>query len=88
MKTLVATSQKGGSGKTILCAHLAVEAERQGDGPVWLIDTDKQGTLNQWHERRTAQTPQRVDLPFAQLARGLSLLKKRGATYYCFLLLR
>ena len=83
MKTIVAASQKGGSGKTTLCAHLAVEAERQGDGPVWLIDTDKQATLSQWHERRTAETPQRADLPFTQLAGGLSLLEKRGAAY-CF----
>jgi chromosome partitioning protein len=83
MKTIVATSQKGGSGKTTLCAHLSVEAERQGDGPAWLIDTDKQGTLSQWHERRTAETPQRADLPFAQLAVGLSLLEKRGAAF-CF----
>src|SRR5205823_2350872 len=84
MKTIVASSQKGGSGKTTLCAHLAVEAERQGDGPVWLIDTDKQGTLSQWHERRTVETPQRAELPFARTAGGLSLLKSRGAAY-CFI---
>jgi chromosome partitioning protein len=84
MKTIVASSQKGGSGKTTLCAHLAVEAERQGDGPVWLIDTDKQGTLSQWHERRAAETPQRAELPFARIAGGLSLLEKRGAAY-CFI---
>jgi chromosome partitioning protein len=80
----VASSQKGGSGKTTLCAHLAVEAECQGDGPAWLIDTDKQGTLSQWHERRTAETPQRAELPFVRIAGGLSLLKKRGAAY-CFI---
>jgi chromosome partitioning protein len=84
MKTIVASSQKGGSGKTTLCAHLAVEAERQGDGPAWLIDTDKQGTLSQWHERRTAETPQRAELPFARIAGGLSLMEKRGAAY-CFI---
>jgi cellulose biosynthesis protein BcsQ len=44
MQTIVINSQKGGSGKTSLCAHLAVEAERAGDGPVYLIDTDPQGT--------------------------------------------
>ena len=81
MKTIVVTSQKGGSGKTTLCAHLAVEAERQGDGPVWLIDTDKQGTLSLWHERRDAETPQRADVSFVQLAGGLALLSKRGAAF-------
>ncbi len=81
MKTIVVTSQKGGSGKTMLCTHLAVEAERQGDGPVWLIDTDKQGTLSLWHERREAETPQRADVSFVQLAGGLALLGKRGAAF-------
>lgn len=81
MKTIVVTSQKGGSGKTTLCAHLAVEAERIGDGPAWLIDTDKQGTLSIWHERREVETPQRADVPLTQLESGLIALQKRGATY-------
>jgi chromosome partitioning protein len=81
MKTIVVASQKGGSGKTTLCAHLAVEAERSGDGPVWLIDTDKQGTLSMWHSRRETEAPQRADIQFAQLERGLAALAKRGAAY-------
>jgi chromosome partitioning protein len=64
MKTIVITSQKGGSGKTTLAAHLAVEAERIGDVPVWLIDTDEQGTLSQWHARREQDTPNRAEMPF------------------------
>jgi chromosome partitioning protein len=84
MKKIVVTSQKGGSGKTTLCAHLAVEAERVGDRPAWLIDTDRQGTLSVWHERRKAETPQRADVPLAQLAGGLAVLAKRGAAY-CFI---
>jgi len=78
------TSQKGGSGKTTLAAHLAVEAERAGDGPAWLIDTDKQGTLSLWHERRESETPQRADVPFVHLAQGLKRLKDSGGTY-CFI---
>ena len=34
MQTIVINSQKGGSGKTMLCKHLAVEAERAGDGVI------------------------------------------------------
>lgn len=83
MKTIVINSQKGGSGKTTLCAHLAVEAERSGDGPVFIIDTDPQGTLSTWHEHREAEVPQRVEVPLAELASGLRLLKERKATY-CF----
>jgi len=41
MKTIVITSQKGGSDKTTLAAHLAVQAERDSEGPAWLVDTDK-----------------------------------------------
>lgn len=84
MKTIVITSQKGGSGKTTLAAHLAVEAERVGDAPAWVIDTDKQGTLSLWHERREAETPQRADVPFPRLAAGLQTLADRGAAY-CFI---
>jgi chromosome partitioning protein len=84
LKTIVITSQKGGSGKTTLAAHLAVEAERVGDGPVWLIDTDKQATLSLWHERREDDTPQRAEMPFSRLATGLAALAGRGAAY-CFI---
>lgn len=84
MKTIVVSSQKGGSGKTTLAAHLAVEAERSGGTPAWLIDTDKQGTLSLWHERREADTPQRAEMPFSRMADGLSTLAGRGASY-CFI---
>lgn len=84
MKTIIVTSQKGGSGKTTLAAHLSVEAERKGDAPAWLIDTDKQATLSLWHERREADTPQRADVPFSRLDAGLKALVERGAAY-CFI---
>src|SRR5215813_4453603 len=84
MKTIVISSQKGGSGKTTLAAHLAVEAERAGDAPVWIIDTDKQATLSLWHERRTQDTPQRAEIPFTRLAEGLAEVAARGAAY-CFI---
>jgi chromosome partitioning protein len=84
LKTIVITSQKGGSGKTTLAAHLAVEAERAGDSPAWLIDTDQQATLSQWHDRREQETPQRAEMPFARLADGLADIAKRGAAY-CFI---
>jgi chromosome partitioning protein len=83
MKTIVIASQKGGSGKTMLAAHLAVEAERAGD-TAWLIDTDRQATLSLWHERRKADTPQRLDVPFARIAEGLATLAAREAAY-CFI---
>ena len=83
MRTIVVNSQKGGSGKTALCAHLSVQAERSGDGPVYLIDTDPQGTLSQWHELRQADSPKRVEVPVEDLVNGVALLAQRGASY-CF----
>lgn len=84
MKTIVINSQKGGSGKTTLCAHLAVAAGLQGEGAVYLIDTDPQGTLSTWHEFREAETPQRVELPLSNIEGGLQLLRERDAAY-CFI---
>jgi len=81
MEIIVINSQKGGSGKTMLCKHLAVEAERAGDGPVFLIDTDPQGTLTAWHTKREADTPARVDLPFEGMEKGLALIRSHGAAY-------
>ena len=45
MRVLALSSQKGGSGKTTLSGHLAVQAQRVGHGPVRLIDIDPQGSL-------------------------------------------
>ena len=84
MQTIVINSQKGGSGKTTLCAHLAVQAERAGDGPVFLIDTDPQGSLSTWHEKREAQTPQRGEVGAGGIDAGLQILADRK-TAYCFI---
>jgi chromosome partitioning protein len=81
MRILIINSQKGGSAKTMLAKHLSVEAERAGDGPVFLIDTDPQGSLTAWHTKRESETPQRVEIPFGGLTRGLDLLRAHGATY-------
>ena len=52
MDVLVLASQKGGAGKTTLSRHLAVQAERVGEGPVILIDADPQGGLAGWWNRQ------------------------------------
>jgi chromosome partitioning protein len=98
MKTIIVNSQKGGSGKTSLCAHLSVEAERAGDGPVYLIDTDPQGTLSAWHEARDAEAPHRVEIPLADLvpdekqpgkwparSPGLEILAQQHRPAFCFI---
>ena len=85
MKVLVWNSQKGGSGKTSLCAHVSVEAERSKDGPVYLIDTDPQGTLSTWHESRQAETPHRVEVTLQKLPRALNALAKQRSAALCMI---
>lgn len=43
--------RKGGAGKTTLAAHLAVRLAQMGHS-VGLVDTDPQGSLANWHQRR------------------------------------
>ena len=73
MQIIVINSQKGGSAKTMLAKHLSVEAERAGDGPVFLIDTDPQGSLTAWHTKREAEAPGRAEVPFEGLEQGLEI---------------
>src|ERR1700722_19351031 len=58
MNTVVFSCLKGGVGKTLHTAHLAVALEAMGQGPVCLMDLDPQGTLSSWWNDRKADTPQ------------------------------
>src|SRR5476649_1743806 len=78
MYTIVAASQKGGSGKTTLSGHLAVEASRAGAGEVALIDTDPQGSLAHWWNARTAPAPHFVKAGLPDLEEALAGLERMG----------
>jgi chromosome partitioning protein len=78
MHVLAVASQKGGSGKTTLAGHLAVEAERRGAGPVALIDTDPQGSLAAWWNARSAETPVFVETYVSRLTEDLGKLRAAG----------
>jgi chromosome partitioning protein len=78
MRVVVASSAKGGVGKTTICRHLAVEAERAGHGPVALIDTDPMGGLSAWWNERQAETPIFVPTTLSSLQRTLAQLASEG----------
>ena len=78
MHVLVLASQKGGSGKTTLSGHLAVEADQARIGPVALIDTDPQGSLSHWWNARAATSPHFAKVGLLDLGDALSRLKDSG----------
>ena len=56
MQTIVLATQKGGSGKSTLAIGLALTAIQAGH-TVRLIETDPQGTLSNWQNRRPYAEP-------------------------------
>lgn len=78
MKTILVASQKGGSGKTTLAVHLAVEAS-PARKPVWVIDMDKQGSLTRWHQRRTHDTPILGNTSISKLGDGLKAIRTNSS---------
>jgi chromosome partitioning protein len=81
MKTIIIANQKGGSGKSTLVTHLAVAAERAGDGPVVITDTDPQGTTADWFNAREAETPGYVNATMATLDEKIAALSDAGASW-------
>ncbi len=81
MKTIVLASQKGGAGKTTLAAHLAVAAEKAGDGPCVLIDTDPQASLAMWWNSRENETPAFAPATLKELADKLQALAGAGYAF-------
>ncbi|MEA3274241.1 MAG: ParA family protein [Pseudomonadota bacterium] len=66
MKTLSLIAQKGGTGKTTLSIHLAVQASLSGL-KVLLVDIDPQASATAWWRRRREEKPELVQ------SRGSSL---------------
>ena len=78
MRVLSIASQKGGSGKTTLTGHLAVQAELSGAGPVALIDTDPQASLADWWNERASDTPVFAQTVVSRLSADLEELRTMG----------
>jgi chromosome partitioning protein len=77
MEILTIASQKGGAGKTTLSAHLAVEAARDGRGPVAIVDTDPQGSLADWWNQRAADTPIFASVEVVRLTAHMAELRQQ-----------
>lgn len=77
MRVIAFTSRKGGSGKSTLCAHLSVYADKP-NAPAVLIDTDPQGSLALWHELRQAETPVLVKCEARDLPETIEAAKRDG----------
>ncbi len=78
MLVLAFASQKGGCGKTTLAAHVAVQAERRGAGPVAVIDTDPQGSLADWWNERVDDYPAFAHTYVSRLVQDLHRMRSAG----------
>jgi chromosome partitioning protein len=78
MHVLAIASRKGGSGKTTLTGHLAVEAVRRGAGPVAVMDTDPQGSLADWWNERADKDPLFVNTQLETIADDIEKLRATG----------
>lgn len=89
MKIISLAANKGGVGKTLMTASLAVlaqqdcEAEegRAGKGKVAMFDLDPQGSLTAWYNARQREGPMLVTPMLRTLALRLYALKRQGVRY-------
>jgi len=79
MRVLALASQKGGSGKTTLSGHLAVQAQLAGAGPVCLIDIDPQGSLADWWNERQDDMPAFAQTTVAPVPADLGVFGRQGS---------
>jgi len=78
LQVVALTSQKGGSGKTTMTGHLAVQAALTGNGPVAIVDTDPQGSMAGWGRARSVDEPVVFAAAPAQLSALIARLRDEG----------
>jgi chromosome partitioning protein len=77
MRTICLLAQKGGTGKTTLCLHLAVlESELGRDAAI--LDIDPQASSSAWQRRRQADRPEVLRCDAKALAPELKRLESEG----------
>jgi len=77
MKTLGIIAQKGGTGKTTLSVHLAVQGTAEGMR-VLLLDIDPQASATAWWKRRREQQPELIQAGGADLKRILEQARSQS----------
>ncbi|MFN2121608.1 MAG: AAA family ATPase [Anaerolineales bacterium] len=77
MKTVCLLAQKGGTGKTTLCLHLAVLANELGYDSA-IIDIDPQASASAWKNRRQRSSPEVFRHEANDLSGVLTGLKREG----------
>jgi chromosome partitioning protein len=77
MNIIVVASQKGGAGKTTLLRSLAVAMQQMGEATA-ILDTDPQGSLTSWWNRREEQTPTLVKIDPNDFEAGAGKLQAAG----------
>ena len=80
MHIIVVASQKGGAGKTTLLRSLAVATQQSG-ATTAILDTDPQGSLTSWWNRREADTPALVKFDPDELSAAAAKLEAAGVQY-------
>jgi len=79
MHTIALVSQKGGTGKSTLAIGLAIAAMNDGH-KVCLLETDPQGTLSHWSQRRAQAEPAVETVTPAELEDKIPFLDRCGVT--------
>ena len=80
MHVVVVASQKGGAGKTSLMRSLAVATHQAGHATA-LLDTDPQGSLTSWWNRREDPQPALVRIEVADFEAGADRLAAAGIEF-------
>lgn len=76
-RVLALLSQKGGSGKTTLAAHLAVALGRSRR--VVLVDSDPQRSASAWWRARGRDTPELIETPAGDILGSVRTIRATGA---------
>jgi chromosome partitioning protein len=77
-RVLALLSQKGGSGKTTLAAHLAVALGVSAARRVVLVDTDPQRSAAAWWRARGRETPELVEAPAGEIIGTVRRIRASG----------